>query len=129
MWECAIVGYVQNSQIQANQAVRLGVNSQKDLQVSVMDNVRSLIFAWSEMKKCRRLLRWSRVSRGLVTEEEMRSMMDEDEARDPIAPDTPFQKELIPGVPDLVPCLCLNGLCSSHGGGNQNLAGPIKDFI
>lgn len=84
------------------------MNGQKHLQVSMKDSVESMIYAWSELKKYGRLLRWSWTSRGLVTKEEMAQLhphlsAEELKACDPDA-GAPF-KEIVPEIPVLVPFL------------------------
>ncbi len=63
------------------------------------------MFAWDQMIGYKRLLRWSWVSRGLVTEEEMKALhptLDDLHTRDP--PPSAVS-ELIQGIPALVPIL------------------------
>ncbi len=85
----------------------IGLNGQRHLELSPLDNVKALIYAWSEMRNYGRLLRWSWTSRGLVTKEEMADLhpeLSEPDADD----DTNFSasfREMVPEIPVLVPTL------------------------
>lgn len=101
-------GYHEDGLVQASQPIELGMNGQRHLQVTVNDNVSSLIYAWQQMQPYKRLLRWAWTSRGLVTEAEMMELHPGLSKEDLHSGDAdagiPF-KELIPGVPVLVPIL------------------------
>lgn len=102
-------GYCDDGLTQANRPITIGLNGQRHLQVKAEDAVKSLIYAWQNMKQYKRLLRWTWVSRGLVTLEEMQEMhpdIDPSELHSKADEPTPFS-EIVPGVPLLVPCLGL----------------------
>lgn len=99
-------GYHEDGLLQASKPMVIGVNGQKHLEVSIMDNINALLFAWQEMHKYERLLRWAWVSRGLLSEQEMRALhpnLSDDEYAAGPSGDT--FSNLVPGVPDLVPTL------------------------
>ena len=84
----------------------LGLNGQKHLQVGPVDAIRSMIYAWQELSKPKfgRLFRWSWVSRGLVTKEEMQEAHPDlpDAGKEDSCEES---KEMVPGIPELVPPL------------------------
>lgn len=78
--------------------------------MSAQDNVRALLYAWQELKKYRKLLRWSWTSRGLVSKDEMKEMNPDQADGDsdyegPGNGDGPTPKLLVPDIPVLVPTL------------------------
>lgn len=95
------------------QAFHHWLNGQKHLQLKVEDNVNALIYAWEQMASYKRLLRWCWVSRGLVTEDEMKTLHPDVEDLHLSDPKATAFTELVEGVPSLVPILetVLSMLC------------------
>ena len=74
------------------------------MEVKPEEAVKALIWGWQQMVKYPRLLRWAWVSRGLVSKEEMEAMHPGCDVDDDPPEEGPF-KQMVPGVPDLVPLL------------------------
>ncbi|CAK9000257.1 Uncharacterized protein (Fragment), partial [Durusdinium trenchii] len=67
-------GYKAPGLEQATRQIQIGLNGQKHLQATAVDNVKSLIFAWQQMgqKIYHKLFRWAWVSRGVITVDDMK---------------------------------------------------------
>ena len=86
--------------------VELGVNGQKHLEISPEASIKSLVFGWQELQKYPSVMCWSWTSRGLVTDEEMQALRPEVfKDGKAIKCSSATLKELVPGIPLLLPCL------------------------
>ncbi|CAK9000255.1 Malate dehydrogenase 2, partial [Durusdinium trenchii] len=70
----SLLGYKAPGLEQATRQIQIGLNGQKHLQATAVDNVKSLIFAWQQMgqKIYHKLFRWAWVSRGVITVDDMK---------------------------------------------------------
>lgn len=93
---------------QATRQIQIGLNGQKHLQATAVDNVKSLIFAWQQMgqKIYHKLFRWAWVSRGVITVDDMKKRfpnLSQKEAEEMQLKEEASARELVPGIPELVP--------------------------